>query len=254
MADMTTRSLVRVALPSLAIVLLLAPLGWMWHGSRIGSTTSVLDMGYPDYGGGPVTRPMSMDEHGRMSHAPGDPARMRSVSDLVVDPSRRADVRVDLVARAASLTVGGQTLPGFTLNGTSPGPTITAVQGQLVQVRATNASVADGIALHWHGVDVPNGMDGVAGVTQEAVGVGQTFTYRFVVERAGTFWYHSHQVSNPQVSGGLFGALVVRPRQGTSGEVSVVASAHTYGGIRTINGRAGISPCRRLPDSGCGSA
>ena len=62
-----------------------------------------------------------------------------------------------------------------------------------------------GVALHWHGLDVPNAMDGVAGVTQDAVLVGGEYVYRFVAEQVGTYWYHSHQVSHEQVIGGLFG-------------------------------------------------
>ena len=101
-----------------------------------------------------------------------------------------------------------------------------------------NESVAAGVALHWHGLDVPNAMDGVAGVTQDAVPVGGEFTYRFVADRAGSFWYHSHQVSNPQVAGGLLGSLVVTPQPGVAQQVDVSALAHTYGGVRTINGKA----------------
>jgi FtsP/CotA-like multicopper oxidase with cupredoxin domain len=81
-------------------------------------------------------------------------------------------------------------------------------------------------------------MDGVAGVTQDAVPVGGEFIYRFVADQAGTYWYHSHQVSNPQVAGGLLGSLVVLPRSRIAQQVDVTAVAHTYGGVRTINGKA----------------
>ena len=155
-------------------------------------------------------------------------------------PTRRerADVRVDLVTRQETLTIGGRSVAGFTVNGTSPGPEIRARQGQLIEIHLRNDSVADGVALHWHGVDVPNAMDGVAGVTQDAVPIGGEFTYRFVADRAGSFWYHSHQVSNPQVAGGLLGSLVVTPQSGIAQQVDVSAIAHTYGGVRTINGKA----------------
>jgi FtsP/CotA-like multicopper oxidase with cupredoxin domain len=129
----------------------------------------------------------------------------------------------------------GRNIDGYTLNGTSPGPAIHAVEGQLVQVRLVNQSVPEGVTLHWHGVDVPNAEDGVAGVTQDAVGVGREFTYRFVADQVGTFWYHSHQVSHAQVRGGLLGALVVAPAQAQRGVVDVVALTHLYGGLRTIN-------------------
>jgi FtsP/CotA-like multicopper oxidase with cupredoxin domain len=74
-----------------------------------------------------------------------------------------------------------------------------------VQVTLTNVDVPDGVTLHWQGVDVPNAEDGVAGVTQDAVSPGQQHVYRFLAEDAGTYWYHSHQVSNAKVRGGLFG-------------------------------------------------
>ena len=86
--------------------------------------------------------------------------------------------------------------------------------GQLVEVRLVNESVPAGVTLHWHGVDVPNAEDGVAGVTQDAVPVGGEYTYRFRARQAGTFWYHSHQVSHEQVVRGLFGALVIAPPGG----------------------------------------
>ena len=142
------------------------------------------------------------------------------------------------MTRQEVLTIGGRSIAGFTVNGTSPGPEIRVRQGQLVEVHLRNESVAAGVALHWHGVDVPNAMDGVAGVTQDAVPVGGEFTYRFVADRAGSFWYHSHQVSNPQVAGGLLGSLVVTPQPGIAQQVDVSAIAHTYGGVRTINGKA----------------
>ncbi len=142
------------------------------------------------------------------------------------------------MTRQQMLSVGGRSIPGFTINGTSPGPEIRARQGQLIEVHLRNESVTDGVTLHWHGVDVPNAMDGVAGVTQDAVPVKGEFTYRFVAEQAGSFWYHSHQVSNPQVAGGLLGSLVVTPKSGIAQQVDVSAVAHSYGGVRTINGKA----------------
>ena len=93
-------------------------------------------------------------------------APSRLVTDMVADPARPADLRVKLVARQQTLTVGSRSIPGFTVNGTSPGPEIRAVQGQLIEVQLRNESVADGVTLHWHGVDLHNAMDGVAGVAQ----------------------------------------------------------------------------------------
>jgi FtsP/CotA-like multicopper oxidase with cupredoxin domain len=202
----------------------LVPLGWMWQSSRLPGTYSVMDMGYEDTGGGP----------GAMSHA----SMARSVSSFVEDPARKADVRVDLTARKGAFRLAtGERVDGYTLNGSSPGPTIRAVEGQLVEVHLANASVPDGVTLHWHGVDVPNAEDGVAGVTQDAVRPGRSHTYRFVADHAGTYWYHSHQVSHAQVQGGLLGALVIAPRQPLGQDA--LALLHVYRGRQTINGRTG---------------
>jgi len=228
----------RVILPILATVAIVAPLAWLWQASRVPGSYSVMDMGYLDYGGG------AMPDMGGGGHMPGhvhSPSSkpVRLVTDMIADPARPADVRVDLVARQQMLTVGDRSIAGFSLNGSSPGPEIRAEQGQLIEVHLRNESVANGVTLHWHGVDVPNAMDGVAGVTQNAVPVRGQFTYRFVANQAGSFWYHSHQVSNPQVAGGLLGALVITPKSGIAQQVDVTAIAHSYGGIRTINGKAG---------------
>jgi FtsP/CotA-like multicopper oxidase with cupredoxin domain len=217
---------VRLIVAIVAALAILAPLVWLWQSSLVPSSYSVTGMGDLDYGGGLV------GDHDHASTA-------RSINDIVVDPARKADVRVDLVAEQQNLSIGGRSVPGYTLNGTSPGPSITAYRGQLVEVHVRNASVKAGMALHWHGVDVPAAMDGVAGVTQDEIPVGGEFTYRFVANQVGTYWYHSHQVSNEQVIGGLFGTLVVLPGAGRGEQVDVVAAAHTYAGTKTINGAPG---------------
>ncbi len=228
------RPRLRVIAPVLATVLVLAPLGYLWQDSRVPNTLSVMDMGEVDHGGGPG----GGHDHHPTGGGPGGAGATVSIDTLRVDPARPADVRYELTTAAAPLSIGGTSVPGFTVNGTSPGPTLTAEQGQLVEVHLVNASVTDGVALHWHGIDVPNAMDGVAGVTQDAVPVGGDFTYRFTVDRPGTYWYHSHQVSNPQVIGGLFGALVVAPATAQE-PVQVLATAHLYGGRKTLAGQPG---------------
>jgi len=205
---------------------LLAPLAWLWQNSLVPDSYSVMDMGYVDYGGG--SRPMAHHHEGR------------SIATLIADPARTADVKVTLTARKERFRLAsGQQVDGYTVNGTSPGPVLRAVQGQLLEVRLDNASVPDGVALHWHGVDVPNANDGVAGVTQDAVRTGGSFTYRFVADQVGTYWYHSHQVSHKQVQRGLFGAFVVTPRKPDPAVLDQLALLHVYAGKLTVNGQAG---------------
>jgi FtsP/CotA-like multicopper oxidase with cupredoxin domain len=198
----------------LATIVVLAPIAWFWQRSLVPGDLSPMEMGYADYGGGPA------------AHAHDGP----DVSTLK-GPSGTPDVTVDLVARKESFEIPGRgSTDGFTLNHTSPGPEIIAKQGDLIQVTLHNESVPDGITLHWHGVDVPAAEDGVAGVTQDAVQRGQSHVYRFVAKDAGTYWYHSHQVSHEQVKKGLYGVLIVDPTP-----ADVIAAVHTYDKVPTVN-------------------
>lgn len=201
--------------------------------SRLPAAYSMAEMGYADYGGGSVP---AGGQHGTHGHTHDG----ISVATLTTDPNRPADVRVDLTVRQERVTLAdGRTVDGYSVNGRTPGPLIEAKVGDLVEVHLTNANVADGATLHWHGVNVPNAEDGVAGVTQDAVDPGESYTYRFVANRTGSYWYHSHQQSDPQVLGGLLGPLVIQPREGIREDADVAAVVHTYGGARTINGHAG---------------
>ncbi len=216
-----------------AVAVALAGATWIWSASLLPASYSMASMGYADHGGGPAS------SAGPGGHDHGHTGSGIPITQLVPDPDRPADVRVDLVARAQRVSLPGvPEFDGYTLNGTTPGPTIRARAGELVEVRVTNDNVRDGITLHWHGVDLPNGMDGVAGVTQDAVRPGGSYVYRFVAQ-AGSYWYHSHQVSHPQVSGGLLGALIVADADARPATVEVPALVHFYGGLRTINGVPG---------------
>ena len=195
--------------PLLAALAVLVPLAWMWQSSRVPKTYSVMDMGQADWGGGPADLTAHAGHSGHPTNGAGDPPQL--VTDLIADSHRTPDVRVELVAARQRIRIGDREIDGFTLNGSTPGPQIRARQGQLIEVHLRNASVAEGTTLHWHGLDVPNAMDGVAGVTQDAVPIGGEFVYRFVAQQVGSFWYHAHQVSNAQVIGGLFGSLVIDP-------------------------------------------
>lgn len=190
-------------------------------------------MGYVDYGGA--------DTSGGEAHAGHDSSGATSIDELGVAPGRAADVTYELETRQETFELAsGRSVDGYTLNGESPGPTIEATVGDLVEVTVTNESVLAGITLHWHGIDVPNSMDGVAGVTQDAVMQGESFIYRFVARQVGTYWYHSHQVSHEQVIGGLLGGVIVEPRSGpVAPDVDQLAIVHFYDGVRTVNGEEG---------------
>ncbi len=96
-------------------------------------------------------------------------------------------------------------------NGQSTGPTIEAVEGDMARIYVTN-KLPEETAVHWHGQRLPNGMDGVAGLTQPAIKPGKTFVYEFQLRRAGTFMYHPHSDEMVQMAMGMMGLFIVHPR------------------------------------------
>jgi FtsP/CotA-like multicopper oxidase with cupredoxin domain len=106
--------------------------------------------------------------------------------------------------------------PGFKAhlwgyNGQSPGPTIEVVEGDRVRIFVTN-KLPEHTSIHWHGQRLPNGMDGVAGLTQKAIEPGKTFVYEFVARRPGTFMYHPHADEMVQMAMGMMGFWVTHPK------------------------------------------
>lgn len=122
--------------------------------------------------------------------------------------------------REFQLTVGrtrwelapGQVVEAYAYNGQIPGPEIRVVEGDTLRVTVANA-LTEPTTIHWHGVEVPAGMDGVPVLSQEPIPPGGSFTYEFVATPAGSRWYHSHFNEMAQQGGGLAGALVIEPRE-----------------------------------------
>jgi hypothetical protein len=96
-------------------------------------------------------------------------------------------------------------------NGASPGPTIEAVEGDKVRIFVTN-KLPEHTTVHWHGVQLPNGMDGVGGLTQPHIKPAQTFVYEFELRRSGTFMYHPHADEMVQMAMGMMGMFIIHPR------------------------------------------
>jgi FtsP/CotA-like multicopper oxidase with cupredoxin domain len=114
-----------------------------------------------------------------------------------------APTRLPLVATAPSGT------DVWAYNSIVPGPVLRYRQGEQARITVENR-LSEGTTVHWHGVRVPNAMDGVPGLTQEPIAPnGGTFTYEFTLPDAGTYWYHPHERSFEQVERGLAGALIV---------------------------------------------
>jgi FtsP/CotA-like multicopper oxidase with cupredoxin domain len=96
-------------------------------------------------------------------------------------------------------------------NGQSPGPTIECVEGDKVRIFVTN-KLPEHTTIHWHGVLLPNGMDGVGGLTQPQIPAGKTYVYEFVMKHSGTFMYHPHADEMVQMAMGMMGFIVVHPK------------------------------------------
>ena len=106
--------------------------------------------------------------------------------------------------------------PGFMVNmwgynGQSPGPTIEVVEGDRVRIFVTNR-LPEHTSVHWHGQRLPNGMDGVSGLTQPAIPPGKTFVYEFTARRPGTFMYHPHADEMVQMAMGMMGLWITHPK------------------------------------------
>ena len=98
-------------------------------------------------------------------------------------------------------------------NGTTPGPTIEAVEGDRVRILVTNG-LKEHTTIHWHGILLPSGMDGVGGLTQPQIGPGETYAYEFTLKQHGTHMYHPHADEMVQMAVGMMGMFIIHPRNG----------------------------------------
>ncbi|GGG73602.1 multicopper oxidase family protein [Paenibacillus radicis (ex Gao et al. 2016)] len=175
--------------------------------------TLAMSSGTIDYGIGAKTLAHQHGSEPADNHAATKPKV--SVDTLTGSADGEPDVRFTLTAEKKTVKLSsGKEVEAWTYNGQTPGPELRVHQGQLVEVTLINKNIENGATIHWHGLDVPNAEDGIAGVTQNAVMPGESYTYRFIAKQAGTFWYHSYQESMEAVQRGLFGPLIVEPMEG----------------------------------------
>ncbi|HKZ73474.1 MAG TPA: copper resistance system multicopper oxidase [Steroidobacteraceae bacterium] len=122
----------------------------------------------------------------------------------------------DLVIGETPMSFTGRTRAAVTVNGSLPAPTLRWREGDVVTLRVTNRLAAGSThghdtSIHWHGILLPANMDGVPGLSFSGIGHGETYAYRFDVRQGGTYWYHSHSAFQEQA--GLYGALIIDPRE-----------------------------------------
>jgi FtsP/CotA-like multicopper oxidase with cupredoxin domain len=141
----------------------------------------------------------------------GGSPQVREFAGSYPAEAARTGVTRDFALTAAPASVAlfdGRPLQVWAYNGQVPGPVLRVRLGDTVRATFTNR-LPQPTTIHWHGVRVPNAMDGVPGVTQPPVQPGETFVYEFTPKDAGTFWFHPHLRSSEQIERGLFGVLIV---------------------------------------------
>ena len=134
--------------------------------------------------------------------------------DTELKPLMESDTKVfDLETSVVRWTI----LPGFTVdayavNGQVPGPRLHMTEGDKVRINVTN-KLPESTSVHWHGLILPNEMDGPAEITQKPIEPGETYRYEFTARQSGTYFYHSHDHVDRQQALGLYGALIIDPAQ-----------------------------------------
>lgn len=116
----------------------------------------------------------------------------------------------DLSIEELNVNFTGRPFRGIGINGSVPAPTLRMREGDEITIRVTNRMQVT-TSLHWHGIILPETMDGVPGLSFDGIQPGETFVYQFKAQQHGTYWYHSHSAHQEQM--GLYGALIIEPRQ-----------------------------------------
>lgn len=121
---------------------------------------------------------------------------------------------VDLHIRREDMNVAGRIARPITINGSMPGPLIRLKEGQRAKLHVSNA-LDESTSIHWHGIILPENMDGVPGVSFPGIKAGEAYHYEYDVQQSGTYWYHSHSGLQEQL--GHLGPLVIDPADGDIG-------------------------------------
>lgn len=213
----------RVTKPQLASVLLLSVLALFaavaWSALYTNLNLSIRDVG------GLIMPPGMIQTWDTPGEAMQDMAAVdpRAVSyvapaeakgDQLLQPRLENGVKVfDFEASVIKWNIlPGQQVMAYAFNKQVPGPRIRITEGDRIRINVTNR-LPEGTTIHWHGLIVPNDMDGPAEVVQEPIPPGGTFSYEFVAKQHGTYFYHSHKDSDRQQGLGLYGALIIDPKE-----------------------------------------
>ena len=117
-------------------------------------------------------------------------------------------IEYTLVIASQQVNITGKPASAMTINDSIPGPTLRFREGDFARIHVQNKMDVD-TSIHWHGILVPPGMDGVPNISFPPIAPGETFTYEFPIRQSGTYWYHSH--TGLQEQRGLYGSIVIEP-------------------------------------------
>ncbi|GAC1639437.1 MAG: hypothetical protein NVS4B8_06280 [Herpetosiphon sp.] len=143
--------------------------------------------------------------------APADARGDQPLVPRIVDGVKNFDLDVSLIKWNI---LPGTQVAAYAFNHQVPGPRIEVTEGDHVRLSVTN-NLPEPTTVHWHGLIVPNQMDGPADITQTPIAPGKSFVYDFTVQQYGTFFYHSHKDADRQQALGLYGAFIIKPRTTT---------------------------------------
>jgi hypothetical protein len=211
-----------VTRPQLGVVALLTMLA-LFFGTVLSAQQVNLSLSADDVGGsimppgmimsrdtpGQAMRDMSAVSPDAVSYRAPDTAR----GDHILTPQVDNGVKVYRLETEVIRwkILGYEAVDAYAFNRQVPGPRIDVTEGDRVRIIVTN-KLPESTTVHWHGLVVPNSMDGPAEITQDPIPPGHSFTYEFTVGQAGTYFYHSHDHADRQQALGLYGALIVHPK------------------------------------------
>ncbi|PYM75318.1 MAG: copper oxidase [Candidatus Rokuibacteriota bacterium] len=177
-------------------------------GGRIMPPGMIMDFDTP----AAAMRDMSAIHPRQVAYRAGKDAR----GDTVLEARIENGVKVfDIEASVIRWTIlDGVEVDAYAFNRLVPGPRLQLVEGDRVRINFRNA-LPESTTVHWHGLIVPNEMDGPAEITQKAVPPGGSYRYEYTVQQSGTFFYHTHDHADRQQAFGLYGALLIEPRGST---------------------------------------
>lgn len=156
-----------------------------------------------------ATPPPSRNNRGDAAYVPVQTLNGKSLPWKMVNGFKQFELTAEEIEHEFA---PGSVAKAWGYNGTTPGPTIEAIEGDRIRILVTN-KLPEHTTIHWHGIFLPNGMDGIGGLNQPHIKPGETFAYEFTLRQHGTFMYHPHADEMVQMAVGMMGMFIVHPKE-----------------------------------------